>query len=64
MVDPQASLRRYESDVKYYHKEIDEFKEKLKSETDESAKKHLEKLLLETQRALAMVLQKIDELEN
>ena len=64
MADPKMSLQRYETDVKCYHNEIEELKEKIKNETNESSKKHLEGLLLETQRALTVVLQKIDDLQN
>lgn len=64
MAASKTPLDRYNIDVNCYHKEIEELNKKIKSETDESAVRHLKKMLLETQRALTSVLEKISELEN
>lgn len=60
----EAAFKRYEKDVELYHGEIEDIKKKISEETDERAIKHLNRMLLETQRALANVLSKISQIEE
>lgn len=52
----QESEKRYLKDVELYQMEIADCKKKLEKETDKYNIKHLEKLLLDSQRALNDVL--------
>lgn len=53
---------RYNRDIERYHHEIEELNEKIGKEEDPTAKRHLEKQLLETRRALSDVLSKVNQL--
>lgn len=57
------ALKRFDRDIEIYHREIEEMTESIKTELDEFKKRHLEKMLLETQRALCEVLRKKQEFE-
>lgn len=55
------AVGRLEKDVAMYQREIEELQARIKDETEELQMRHLNRLLLETQRALADVLTKVDE---
>jgi hypothetical protein len=53
---------RYNKDIELYHGEIEEITGKIKNEEDPCQKRQLERMLLETRRALADVLNKMENL--
>lgn len=59
----QKIKSRYAKDIEVYHMEIEEIKKKLEKEEDVLMKKHLEKQLLETRRALSDVLSRVGSIE-
>lgn len=60
----ETALKRYTKDVELYHKEIEDLKKRIREEADECTKRHLSRMLLETQRALASVLSKMTEIDE
>ena len=60
----QNALSRYKKDVEYYQNEIVDLKKQIKVSSDERQLKHLNNLLVESQRTLTSILMKIEEYEN
>lgn len=62
-MESNPAIKRYNKDIEIYQKEIQELKDSIKIESDEFKKRHLERMLLETQRVLSDVLNKREEIE-
>jgi len=58
------ALKRLQRDEKMYQKEIEEIKSQIKTSSDENEKKHLEKLLIESQGALTDVLMSMERFKR